>query len=317
MSLPRRTRTYQTLVFDSTRWDGFRPRAGDIIVCTPVKSGTTWTQMLCAMLVHRSTVFPQPLSELSRWLERLRDPLEEVLAAYEAQTHRRIVKTHTPLDGLPFFEEVSYVFCGRDPRDVFFSTLDHMANASEETLADMKRRAGWVEDVELPSDPNVLFPLWLTTGDIEGMEDGFPMGSVMSLTKTYWSVRHLPNLHFLHYGDLSADLDGETRRLARFLELPVDERLWPELLAAASFQAMRERADELAPGAHFNEWRSNGDFFRSARCGGWRDILTAENLALYERVTAERLEPRLKAWLEGGRAAAGDPKQREATAGPQ
>ena len=309
MDLPARTRTYRTAISDSTRWDHFRLRPGDILVCTPAKCGTTWTQMLCAMLVHRATVFPQPLTRLSRWLDRLREPIEEVVAAYEAQAHRRIVKTHTPLDGLPYWPEVSYVFCGRDPRDVFLSTLDQMANASEESVEEMKRRLGSTDDFELPSDPNAFFPLWLTTGAMDGMEDGFPMGSVMSLTKTYWVHRDAPNLHFTHYADLSADLDGEMRRLARFLGVPVDDRLWPEFLRAASIEAMRERADELAPGAHFGEWRSNDAFFRNARRGAWRDVLGAESCALYEQVATERLGPRLKAWLEGGRARAGDPKE--------
>lgn len=316
MPVPRPTRTYDTPIFDSARWDGFTPRPGDILVCTPVKRGTTWTQMLCAMLVHQSTVFPQPLTRLSRWLERHAEPIADVLAAYEAQSYRRIVKTHTPFDGLPYFEQASYVFCGRDPRDVFLSSLDHIANASEKTAEEARRRAGVPDDFEFPSDPNVLFPTWLTTGAMDGMEDGFPMGSVMTLTATYWNVRRLPNLHFTHYADLSADLDGEMRRLARFLGAPIDERLWPDFLTAASFDAMRERADELAPGAHFNEWRSNADFFRGARKGQWRDVLTAENQTLYEAVSRARLAPRLKAWLEGGRAAAGDPKLQETACTP-
>lgn len=307
MLLPERTRTYQTPAADSTRWDAFQPRSGDIVVCTPVKSGTTWTQMLCAMLVHQSTVFPQPLNRLSRWLERHTDPLEDVLAAYEAQSHRRIVKTHTPLDGIPYWERASYVFCGRDPRDVFLSGLDHLANCSEATTKDALRRAGLPDDFVPPTDPDLRFTLWLTAGASEGLDDGFPMGSVMSLTKTYWRFRHLPNLHFLHYADLRADLDGELRRLARFLGTPIDERLWPALLQAASFEAMRERADELAPGVHLNEWRSNKDFFRSARRGQWREVLSADSQALYETLATERLGMRLKAWLEGGRAAAGDP----------
>lgn len=304
-SLPERTQTYVTPIFDSTRWDAFRPRAGDVFVCTPAKCGTTWTQMLCAILVHQSTVFPRPLNQLSRWLERHLDPLDEVIAAYEAQPHRRIVKTHTPLDGLPYYAQVSYVFCGRDPRDVFLSGLDHMANGSDRTVADALERAGLPEGLALPEDPNAYFPIWLTTGAMTGMDDGFPIGSVMSLTKTFWRFRHLPNLHFLHYADLSADLDGELRRLARFLGVPVDERRWPEFLAAASFESMRERADELAPGAHFNEWRSNDDFFRRARRGAWRDVLSAENQALYEQIALERLGPELKAWLERGRAGLG------------
>jgi len=309
VTLPARTRIYQSAVSDSTRWDRFRPRAGDIIVCTPVKSGTTWTQMCSALLVHQSTTFPQPLARLSRWLERLRDPIEEVIASYEAQPHRRIVKSHTPLDGLPYWPEVSYVFCGRDPRDVFLSGIDHMSNASDETVEDMMRRLGVTERVQLPDDPNAYFPIWLTTGAMDGLDDGFPMGSVMGLTKTYWAHRDAPNLFFLHYADLSADLDGEMRRLARFLGARVDERLWPELVQGASFRAMRERADELAPGAHFGEWRSNADFFRSGRRGAWRDVLSADSLAQYEQVATERLGPRLKAWLEGGRAWGGDPKE--------
>jgi aryl sulfotransferase len=307
--VPRRVRTYQTAIFDSARWDGFRFRSGDIVVCTPVKSGTTWTQMLCALLVHQSTTFPEPLNRLSRWIERHREPIEEIIAAYEAQPHRRIVKTHTPLDGLPYDPEAFYVFCGRDPRDVFLSGVDHMANGSEETVRDAKERAGIPLDVDvMPTDPNVTFPMWLTTPATEGLEDGFPIGSVMSLATTFWKFRHLRNLHFLHYADLTADLDGELRGLARFLGTPVDDRLWPRFLAAASFSAMRDRAEDLAPGAHFGEWRSSTDFFRRGRHGEWRERLSAENLALYERVSTERLAPSLKAWLEGGRAAAGDPR---------
>lgn len=308
MELPARTRTYVTPIFDSTRWDRFTLRPGDIIVCTPVKSGTTWTQMLCALLVHQSPTFPQPLNELTRWLERNREPLEETLASYEAQTHRRIVKTHTPIDGLPYDSAVSYVFCGRDPRDVFFSMRDHIENGSEETQKDVRRRAGLPEDFEFPKDPDQLFALWLTTPYADGLEDGFPMGSVLSQTAGYWRHRHAPNLLFLHYADLSANLDAEMRRLSAFLGIPVDEARWPSLREAASFDAMRERADELAPGGHFAEWRSNRDFFRAARRGGWQDKLSAENQALYEQVATARLGARLKSWLEGGRAAAGDPR---------
>ena len=304
VQLPERTRIYADAISDSRRWDHFRLRPGDVVVCTPVKSGTTWTQMLCAMLIHQSTVFPRPLNELSRWLERLRDPLDEALAAFESQTHRRIIKTHTPLDGFPYSTEASYVFCGRDPRDVFFSMRDHIANASEESKLEALRRAGLPDDFELPSDADELFGIWLTTGVAEGLEDGFPMGSVMSLTQTFWRFRHLPNLCFLHYADLTADLDGEFRRLADFLGTPVDERLWPFFLHAASFDAMRERADDLVPGGHFAEWRSNRDFFRSARRGTWRELLSADSQARYEAVATARLDPRLKAWLEGGRTSA-------------
>ena len=305
---PQRLHTYTTPGFDSLRWDRFKPRPGDIIVCTPVKSGTTWTQMLCALLVHQSPVFPEPLTKLSRWLDRDSEPIEDVIAAYEAQEHRRIIKTHTPLDGLPYYEEASYVFCGRDPRDVFLSMTDHMENMSPETLAEILRKSDAPLDFQVLNDRNLVFPLWITTGAHEWMRDGFPFGSVFDLTKSYWDYRHLPNLFFWHYADLMADLDTEARRLSAFLGIPVDASRWPSLIAAASYDAMKDRADELAPGAHFGEWKENKEFFRMARMGQWREILTPENQALYDRVSAEIAEPSMKAWLEGGRRAVGDPK---------
>ena len=48
MTLVRR---YEGVVFDSSRWDGFALRPGDIVISTPPKCGTTWTQMICALLI--------------------------------------------------------------------------------------------------------------------------------------------------------------------------------------------------------------------------------------------------------------------------
>ena len=303
MSRPERIHTYTDMIFDSARWDSFKPRKGDIIVATPAKCGTTWTQMLCALLVHQTPDLPQPLTVLSRWLDRHTEPVENVVAHFESQPFRRIVKTHTPLDGLPYWDDVTYVFCGRDPRDAFLSMQDHVANVSAETRADTLKRAGLPPDFTFPTDPNQMFPIWLTTGTNPWMSDGFPTGSVLYLSKTYWDFRHLPNIVFLNYRDLLADRDGEMRRLSKALGIAVNEALWPRLVAAAGFEAMKAHASDNAPGAHLGEWADDASFFRKARKGEWQSVLNEENKALYERVAAERLDPDLKKWLEGGRAA--------------
>ena len=44
---------YQSPDEDSARWDGFPFRAGDIVISTRSKSGTTWMQMICALLVFQ------------------------------------------------------------------------------------------------------------------------------------------------------------------------------------------------------------------------------------------------------------------------
>ena len=71
------------------------------------------------------------------------------------------------------------------------------------------------------------------------MEDGFPTGSVFHAARAAWPHRGLPNLYFLHYRDLRLDLEGEMRRLARFLGIRVAPAAWPALVEAASFDAMR------------------------------------------------------------------------------
>jgi hypothetical protein len=118
---------YRSFVHDSARWEGFRFRDGDIVISTPPKCGTTWTQMMCALLIFRTTDLPASLAELSPWLDMQTRPLAEVLADLDGQTHRRFIKTHTPLDGLPFDERATYLHVARDPRDVALSSENHMA----------------------------------------------------------------------------------------------------------------------------------------------------------------------------------------------
>ena len=109
MTAPQRTRTYQNQTIDSTRWDGFSHRADDIVVATSYKSGTTWTQAIVANLLYPDGEFPMPVWQLSPWLDMRPPPLERILAGLEAQTERRFIKTHLPLDGLLFDSQVQYI----------------------------------------------------------------------------------------------------------------------------------------------------------------------------------------------------------------
>jgi hypothetical protein len=306
-ALPARERRYETATQDSIRWDAYRPREGDIIVTTAPKCGTTWTQMLCALLLH-GPALPAPLSRISPEFDRLAVPVETLMDELDAQPGPRIIKTHTPLDGLPYHEQVRYLHCARDPRDAFLSMVDNMQNLSATAMAAVRERIGLPDDFAFPTDPNAFFPVWMTTPVHSWMEDGFPTGSVFHGARTVWPYRDLPNLFLLHYRDLRHDLEGEMRRLADFLDVGVGADCWPALLDAAGFPAMKARADEVAPGAHLGDWTSNHAFFKCARLDEWRGVLTPENQALYEELAPQRVPPPLRAWLEGGRTAA-DPEQ--------
>ena len=122
-------RSYRGSITDPLRWATWIPRKGDILVCTPPKCGTTWTQTMLAMLVHGSSDLPEKVPVLSPWVDAdLGVSADEVAAALTAQKGRRVVKTHTPADGFPIWDGVTVIAVYRHPLDIFFSLRKHEAN---------------------------------------------------------------------------------------------------------------------------------------------------------------------------------------------
>ena len=282
-------RHYEHLVWDSARWRGFEPRAGDILVCTPYKAGTTWMQMICALLVFQRSEFHLPLAEITPWLDLKAAEASEIHAVYAAQDHRRIIKTHTPLDGLPWFPEATYICVQRDPRDIFVSMLNHLENSNPDADALFRRemRDAAEEPEALPEDPNEFFRMWLTNGSFPWESDGKPYWSVFRHGVSFWAHRDEANILMVRYGDLKADLAAEMQRIAAALGIEVADDIWPDLIAAASFESMKKNADRTAPDTNFKMWKDNAQFFNKGTSGQWRGLLSAESLALLNTVTAK------------------------------
>ena len=59
------------IVYDSARWEGIELRRGDIVISTPPKCGTTWTQMICYLLILQEPELDRPLAEISPWLDNV------------------------------------------------------------------------------------------------------------------------------------------------------------------------------------------------------------------------------------------------------
>jgi len=140
--LPKKQYEYTDhVVIDSTRWRVYNHRPGDIVISTSYKTGTTWMQTIVANLVFQDGAFPAPVSAMSPWLDMALRPLDQVAQALEAQTHRRFIKTHLPLDSLPYFERARYIVVGRDVRDVFMSIWNHHSGYSDQLKAITRERA--------------------------------------------------------------------------------------------------------------------------------------------------------------------------------
>ena len=127
-------RDYRTWIIDSRRWEHYRPRPEDIVIATYPKCGTTWMQRIVDLLVFQ-TPEPRPIMQISPWIDRrFPEPIEAVAARIEAQDHRRFLKAHLPVDGLPIYDEVKYIHVARDGRDACMSFHNHGTGFTPEML---------------------------------------------------------------------------------------------------------------------------------------------------------------------------------------
>lgn len=293
---------YQNHHLDSCRWDGFVPRRDDIVISTSYKAGTTLMQQIVANLLFPNGDIPEPAQQLMPWLDFRVAPLEEVRKKLDAQTHRRCIKTHLALDGVPYFDEVKYIVVGRDARDVFMSLVNHYGNHTPEAFEMFNNLPGRVGDPFPPYDGDIhkFWRTWSTRGWFEWETDGYPYWSHLHHIQTWWEFRHLPNIRFVHYNDLRRDLEGEMRAIAKYLEIEVPEGSWPAVVDACRFETVKANPAKVVMPQADTIWKGGGQtFIYMGTNGRWKDVLSGEELALYEAAKKKKLTPDCARWLEG------------------
>jgi len=311
------SRKVQSMIMDSQRWDGFRPRPDDIVIATYPKCGTTWTQRIVDLLVFQSPA-PRTFNMTSPWLDAtFFATVEQDLATLEAQPHRRFIKSHLPLDALPIFDSVKYIHVARDGRDACVSMHNHQLGFRREVFAAQQQRAMELATTpaereraarDVPEHPRDYFLQWMD--DAEAEDGGGPSADLpyCEFEMTYWQERRRENLLFVHYADLKADLAGEMRRISTFLEIDTPEPLLHELAEAAKFETMKRQGDEMLPNLAFAFDHGAQRFINKGVNGRWKDMLTPEDLARYDALIERRLPAPLARWLEHGRLETGDPR---------
>ena len=272
------------------RWAGVRYRRGDIVICSIPKSGTTWMQMICALLIFQTPELPAPLQELSLWLDPDGAGGEDVLTRLEAQQHRRFMKTHLRLSELPLDPQVNYVVVARHPLAAALSFYHHLKNTQEGSLPPGVKFPSLDEAIRFWLDPEL---------GLEGLPGDFLMTIPEHFLITYamthlrdsWARRDEPNVILIHYDDLLTDLAGQMRALAARTGITVPETTWPRLVQAATFQEMRAKADRIQP-----SMRDPKGFFRSGTSGG-RQHISDSQIARYRELAAQLAPPDLLAWV--------------------
>jgi aryl sulfotransferase len=300
--LPSIKHLYQNAITDSIRWNFLNYRDDDIIVTTSYKAGTTWMQMIVANLIFSGRPLPSGLDELSPWVDFRIFPLEKVLTDLNQQTHRRVIKTHLPLDGQPYDPRVKYIYVGRDARDVFMSMWNHYSNFTDHAYLVFNTTLGRVGDEfpRCPDDIHEFWRNWMTKSWFEWESDGYPWWSHLHHAQSWWDFRHLPNILFVHYKDLLADLEGEIRRIAGYLNIEVPASALATIVRNCTFAQMKAHGSKLMPVADLIFKGGSQTFFNKGTNGRWKDILSAKELELYDAAALRALNPDCRRWLEGG-----------------
>lgn len=283
-------------VCDSRLWNDFEMRDDDIVISTWSKAGTNWMQQIVGQLVFNGASGLYTSDQYSPWIEFRLNPGGPAAAA---QKHRRFLKTHLPLDTLPYSPNAKYIYVGRDGRDVYWSWHNHYANFQPEVLAAINALDPGEPPVPYPDpDMRVAFNAWLDT-------DGYPNWPFWSHVQGWFDVRNLPNVRLVHFADLKADLPGEIRKLASFLNIGFDEAKWSSILEHCSFEYMRTKAmekdDPLLKGGGATLKGGGATFFNKGTNGRWRDVLSASDIARYEAEATRQLMPECADWLATGR----------------
>lgn len=297
LTFPSKSRELHNHHFDSTIWNNLKFRDDDIIIATYAKAGTTWVQQMVGQMLFG----PDPdlnVADMSVWMDlRIPDKATK-LARVESQTHRRFLKTHLPVDALVYSPKAKYIYVGRDGRDIVWSLYNHHANANArwyEALNETPGRVG--PPIEPP--PEDIRKYWRDWLD----HDGYPFWSFWENVRSWWSIRELPNLMLLHYNDLKRDMPLQMRRIASFLNIPVNESQWDRIVKYCSFEWMKANAHKSTPmGGAF--WDAGAQVFINQGINSrWRDVLTESEISEYEARAERELGTDCAFWLAHGESA--------------
>jgi len=179
-----------------------------------------------------------------------------------------------------------------DGRNVLWSFYNHHANANEGWYDALNNTPGLVGPPIGPP-PDDIRQYWRDWLD----KDGYPIWSFWDNIRTWWAIRDLPNVKFVHFANLKADMTGEMRKIAAFLDIEIDESRWDTIVEYCTFDYMKANVGKSVPlGGVF--WEGGAQTFINKGVNGrWTDTLTSEESAEYEAIVIEKLGDDCAHWL--------------------
>jgi len=242
------------------RFPSYEPVASDVLVCSYFKSGTNWTMQIAVQVAFRGRAEYEHIHDLVPWPdtpERMRYavPITDEGPRAACPTGLRVIKTHLALGSVPYSPAARYICVVRDPKDVFVSSYHFVRSVA------LGRAMPPVAD-------------WLDTF----LSPDTPLGSWAAHLQSYWSVRDRPNVLFLTYEQMRADLPGTVDKIAKLMgvELAADERA--AVIERSTFEHMKAIEEKFdSQGA---PWASpRGAMIRRGERGRSDELISAADQA--------------------------------------
>jgi aryl sulfotransferase len=277
-------------VVDSTRWNEFSFREGDVVVATFGKTGTTWVQQIVGQLIFEGAE-EISIGAISPWIEYRGNSWPEMTEKLQRQTHRRFVKTHLPYEALPYYDKARYIYVARDARDQIWSAYNHLVNLNATSLlsGELQSLKPRQRDVDVRTYYHAVL-------DCEGPEAWVYWSHVLS----WWNARHLPNVLLVHFARLKADIHTEILRIARFLGIEPQADLMRKVIEHTSFEYMKRNADHIV-GTSASPLRGGpSTLINLGTNGRWASVLSKDEAVKCDTVAARHLPRDCARWLSTG-----------------
>lgn len=213
----------------------FHVRKDDVWIISFPKTGTTWLQNIVGQLKHGMDFTREPITvtDVQQFLEwpmfednedpELKKKLESlcgnVLKELDETPSPRVIKSHLPPHLLPvelWTVQPKIIYIARNPKDVAISMYHMLRN-------DFKDFSGTLEE---------FFDVFL--------DDNIWYSPFAANILGFWEIRHLDNILFLTYEELSADRFNGVKRISEFLECKYTDGELKQLTEYVSFANMQK-----------------------------------------------------------------------------
>lgn len=192
----------------------FQPRSTDVFITTYPKCGTTWVSFIAHCLRTRGSVDFDEITEVVPWTICAIDCGQDIDA--EQVAYPRLFKSHESYADVP--KGAKYIYVMRNPEDVclsFYSFLLSYTQIDQSTIS--------IED----------FVSHLFAGR------GSNSGRIWEHFLSFFERKEDPNILMLFYEDILVNPSEAIRRIANFMEIPLDDELLALTLEKTSISFMK------------------------------------------------------------------------------